>query len=147
MPSLPGAQNPNFRHGGAGTPTYVAWKGMRNRCLNSNEEQYKDYGGRGISICSRWDSFENFRADIGDRPKGAMLERDNNDGDYEPSNCRWATRTEQNRNRRSIRHILVDGEMLCAAEAARRIGLTKSALYYRLDHGWSDADLLLPATR
>lgn len=142
-----GSNNPNFRHGYAGTPTYVAWKGMRNRCTNQNEPQFADYGGRGITICERWGSFESFLADMGERPDGMMLDREDNDGNYEPANCRWTTRTEQNRNRRSIKHVDFRGEIVCAAEAARRIGVTKDALYYRIRRGWTGERLLSSASR
>jgi hypothetical protein len=73
---------------------------MRSRCLNPNYDKYPFYGGRGITICERWNSFENFLADMGERPEGLTLDRRNNDGNYEPSNCRWATALEQRHNRR-----------------------------------------------
>jgi hypothetical protein len=79
--------------------------GMKQRCLNQNNKRYEDYGGRGISVCDRWlHSFENFLADVGRKPGlGYSIDRINNDGNYEPGNCRWATKLEQSRNRRKYR--------------------------------------------
>ena len=88
------------RHGMAGTPEYVAWSSMRQRCDNPNNCRYMTYGGRGIRICERWNCFENFASDMGLRPsRHHSLDRICNDGDYEPSNCRWATRSQQQRNK------------------------------------------------
>lgn len=91
---------PALKHGMARTPEYAAWHAMTQRCTDPRNPRYHAYGGRGIRICRRWMKFENFFADMGARPQGMTLERKNNDGDYTPSNCIWASYSVQNRNRR-----------------------------------------------
>ena len=93
------------RHNGRHTPspTYISWAGMLTRCRNSKQRCYTNYGGRGITVCKRWLTFKNFLADMGERPAGLTLDRINNDGNYEPKNCRWATLKEQRNNQRAPR--------------------------------------------
>lgn len=90
----------SFRHGMVGSPTYRSWSQMKVRCQVPTNHKFKDYGGRGITVCDRWQSFANFLVDMGDRPPGTSLDRINNDGNYEPGNCRWADAKTQRNNRR-----------------------------------------------
>lgn len=88
-------------HGKDGTSLYRAWENMIQRCTNPKNKSFPNYGGRGVRVCERWLDFSNFLADMPERPSPEhTIDRQNNDGHYEPSNVRWATRTEQNRNRR-----------------------------------------------
>lgn len=119
------------------TPTFAVWIHMRERCSNPNHASWDRYGGRGIVVCRRWlDSYEAFLHDMGPRPSaGHSIDRIDNDGDYEPGNCRWATAKQQARNRSSSRFITAFGETLCLAEWASRAGLRKQTLAARLDRG------------
>ena len=109
---------------------------MRRRCLDISNQRYKDYGGRGITICERWQSFENFFEDMGVRPEGMTLERIDNDGPYSPDNCRWATPSEQAKNRRSNISLTVHGETLTVEEWSKRANVTARNIYQRLRRGW-----------
>lgn len=114
------------------SPTYLCWRSMRDRCLNPNAGKYPQYGGAGVAVCERWNAFENFLADMGLRPVGTTLDRHpDREGNYEPGNCRLATPTQQNRNRRF--NVLIDfrGEQVLLAEAAERLGLKYSTAYMR----------------
>lgn len=135
---------PKHGHGrNGGSATYNAWHAMKQRCLTKTNKRYADYGGRGITVCPRWmESFENFLTDLGERPKGASLDRINNNGNYEPSNCRWATRKEQQRNMRTSRLISYQGIAKPVAAWAEEIGMSCFALLTRLRRGWSTEDAL-----
>lgn len=124
-------------HGGSYTRTYGIWSGMKTRCLNPNEKCYPNYGGRGITVCERWQSFETFLADMGEAPPGATLDRINNDGNYDPSNCRWATLEVQLNNKRSNHRIEIDGVSRTIAEWSRVTGVKESTIMSRLRYGWT----------
>ncbi len=119
------------------TPEYQAWCSMIGRCYRPSTVSYPLYGGRGISICDRWrGSFEAFLEDVGRRPgPGYSIDRIEVDGNYEPGNVRWATKSEQAGNRRSSRVIQFGGERLCLTELARRYGFKRGTLQARLKRG------------
>jgi hypothetical protein len=124
------------------TTTYAIHRSMLARCTNPNCKDYPRYGGRGISVCERWKSFDNFLADMGKRPEGLTLERNDVNGNYEPSNCRWATQKEQQRNRRTNVFVTHDGITATVAEWAERTGLERKTLEYRIRVGWAPARAL-----
>jgi hypothetical protein len=142
-----GAANPAFTHGKTRSPEYLVWIDMRRRCRNQNRSDFGRYGGRGIQVCERWQSFENFYADMGPRPDGTSLDRVDNNGNYEPENCRWATPLQQGNNKSNNRLIAIGGELVPVAEAARRSGINQQAIHRRLKLGWSDADALMTPVR
>jgi hypothetical protein len=113
------------------------WSDMKGRCLNPNHRQYKDYGGRGITVCDRWMTMANFLEDMSPRPQGMMLDRIDNNGPYSPDNCRWATRTEQNSNRRNCIYVNDAGERVTLKEYCRRHGLKYRPIVKRIqDRNW-----------
>lgn len=118
-------------------PLYGVWQSMRRRCLTPTYRQWKDYGGRGISICPEWESFERFVEDMGERPAGTSLDRIDNNGNYQPDNCRWATRQEQQRNLRNTRIVSIDGKTYKAIELAELTGLKPDTIVERAAAGLS----------
>lgn len=132
-------------HGGATklgrTTEYKTWCDMRRRCFDKKYEQYMDYGGRGIIVCERWlgkQGFINFLSDMGKKPSlKHSIERINNNGNYEPANCKWATKKEQGRNRRNNRYLEYNGERKLISDWAEDIGVPSCLLTKRLSRGWS----------
>lgn len=129
-------------HGMSRTPIYKAWAGMLSRCNNPGSTYYHYYGGRGITVCERWQTFENFHADMGDRPKGLSLDRIDNDKGYSPENCRWATSRQQCQNRSNNVELTLNGKTQCVSEWSRELGIGTQTLYERIWRGWSDEDTL-----
>lgn len=137
----------NFKHGGAAksrSPEYMVWGTMIQRCGNPKNKKYPEYGGRGIAVCERWrKSFADFLADMGNRPSNEhQIDRIDNDGNYEPSNCRWVTRRQNTQNTRHNRLVEFNGETLSLAEWSRRTGFSYDCLRERFHAGWSAADML-----
>lgn len=130
-----------IRHGMSRSNVYYDWCNMKARCSNPNLANYKNYGGRGISVCERWvDDFQTFYDDVSELPyfgeDGYSLDRINNDGDYEPGNVRWADDVTQCNNTRRTILIEYDGRVLSLMEWARELGINHSTLYYRIKRGW-----------
>ncbi len=136
-------------HGLSGTLEYRAWQTMRLRCTDPEHAAYPNYGGRGIAVCDRWlRSVAAFIADMGPKPSEQHeIDRIDNNGNYEPGNCRWATRTENSRNRRSNRLIEHEGETLPLAAWAERYGIARDTLRKRLEAGWPVSEALTVPAR
>jgi len=126
----------NTTHGMTDHPTHYVWVAMLQRCENPSDKAYKNYGGRGITVCAEWHNAEKFInwALASGWEKGLSIDRIDNDGNYEPSNCRWATRKEQQRNRRNNRLIVFNGKTQCLADWAEEVGMDFATLWHRLYH-------------
>lgn len=131
-----------LKHGRTGTTEHRIWVNIRHRCYNPRCKLYPLYGGRGIRMSARWDDFTVFLADMGPRPEGHSIDRINVDGDYCAENCRWATSSQQARNKRTTRYVEVDGVVADCATTAERLGLTYRQVRRRADRG--DGMRLLP---
>lgn len=138
-----------FKHGhggNGGSPTLRTWRGMVKRCTDPEDKDWPRYGGRGIKVCPSWEaSFEAFLADLGARPAKMTLERRDNDRDYAPDNCFWASRKAQANNRSSNINLTINGETLSAAAWADRYGMPRGLIYTRLRRGWPASRIFEPA--
>lgn len=133
------------KHGKYKSREYHIWGAMRARCRNKKSASYKRYGGRGIAICERWNVFDNFYDDMGAAPPGSSIDRIDNNGNYEPQNCRWATNHEQARNKNTNRFFVVNNERRCLKDLALNHGVSYKRLLYRVNNGASIADAIAAA--
>lgn len=122
-------------HGMAGSKIYNIWQHMHRRCYDTRTPAYANYGGRGIKVCKRWFKFENFLKDMGEAPTGRTLDRRKNDGNYTPSNCRWATGREQVTNRRCSRNVFLDGVLTPLVIACETKGVPYARAIKRMQRG------------
>lgn len=128
-------------------PYYHVWAGMLDRCRNPKSRAYADYGGRGIRVCERWKAYKNFAADMGPRPPRMTLDRIDNNGNYEPGNCRWATKKEQQRNQRRAVYVTIEGQRYRAIELADQSGLKSDTIIARAKRGLSYDEVMSPERR
>lgn len=128
-----------YRHGFFGTATYSTWQSMKNRC---NDHTMKDYGGKGVIVCERWERFENFLEDMGERPDGKTLDRRDNSLGYFKENCRWATKKQQGNNTSRNRLLELGDKTLTMAQWGELLGLNQGTIQTRLRRGWSVEDAL-----
>jgi lambda repressor-like predicted transcriptional regulator len=122
--------------------TYTSWRSMMFRCFGDDARNSKFYKSRGITVCERWFSFENFLVDMGERPIGKTLDRIDNDKGYEPTNCRWATKQEQNSNRRGNVLVTHDGKTKTLTDWSKQLGISRGTLEGRMKRGWPAASIL-----
>lgn len=129
------------KHGRHKTSEWNIWQAIRQRCTNPNNPDYKNYGGRGIGLCERWEEFSSFLADMGEKPDGYSIERVDLNKHYEPSNCKWIPIGEQSRNRRMNKTIVVNGEPMLMIDAAKAVGIKYATLKRRVAKGWPQEKL------
>jgi len=136
------------RHGMRQYPVYRIWSHMKGRCNNVTDAAYGDYGGRGIKLCDRWDaSFMNFYRDMGSPPEGGTIDRIDNSKGYSPENCRWSTRKEQARNRRSNVYLTVDGVTKLQSDWVKELGMSTSTIQRRRKKGWTERECVMGKVR
>lgn len=137
----------NSRITGYASRAYGVWQAMKDRCTNTNRADYHRYGGRGITVCKRWEKFENFLADMGEPPAGLTLDRIDNSRGYTPSNCRWASRKQQSHNSSVMLYITLEGKTRHLADWCRFLGLSKATYHSRRQRGWSIEEALTTPVR
>lgn len=131
------------KHGRSRTPIYKVWQAIKDRCYNKNNSQYKDYGGRGIYMCERWlDSFENFLKDMGNKPPNMTIDRIDNDGPYNPENCRWATKKQQVLNRRNTLNYTIGHKTQCLKYWCDELCISYKTALYHIKRGKSIYEVL-----
>ena len=124
------------KHGHSRTRVYRTWQNMIQRCLNPLNKSYADYGGRGITICQRWLTFDNFLEDLGENPTNQTLDRIDNNKGYDKSNCKWSTPKQQSHNRRDNCLVTHNSRTQCLATWAEEVGISRAVIQYRLNRGW-----------
>ena len=135
-------------HGKSQSPEYAAWRSIHARCENTNNIGYGNYGGRGLTVCERWQSFDAFYKDMGPRPgTGFSVERIDNTRGYSPTNCMWATQKQQHRNKRTNRRITFQGKTQCLQDWAAETGLSRQCISHRLKRGWTIESALTTPSR
>ena len=130
------------KHGLSRSIEYKTWTGMHRRCYEETDKNYSRYGKRGIGICERWHSFENFYADMGNKPAGMSIERIDNNKGYSPDNCRWATKVEQSKNRRLTINLTYNGITMCLKDWSRKIGKPYTTMQLHYKNGYSTEQIL-----
>lgn len=115
---------------------------MKSRCFRKNNKKFKEYGGRGIKVCERWLKFDNFYEDMGEAPVNMSIDRIDNNGNYEPGNCRWATAKQQNNNKRNTITITANGETKTVAEWCQKLNVSRSLICNRKNRGWTEDEII-----
>lgn len=138
-----------YKHGhNYSSPTYRSWKVMKNRCTREADNAWENYGGRGIKVCDKWLAFAGFLEDMGERPENTTLDRIDNNGNYEPGNCRWATVKEQSRNRRDNHIVEYNGMKMPLVDACSLSGLPYGTVICRINrYGWNENRALTQPVR
>ena len=128
------------------SPTYRSWQNMIDRCYRNTNIMFYRYGGRGIKVCRRWKNFKNFLKDMGEKPFNLSLDRIDNDKNYTPENCRWATIKQQSRNKRNTVRLTINGETKSVYDWSEQFGIPAKAVILRMSRGWKFEDLFLPTS-